>query len=93
MNVKQNKINSTFGQGAGPHCNQELENKNAINCFPVTEKGNKSKVLFMGEEIRRLRYFTVTVYGLGLQLQIIIFKGELPEQRKRAERPRPSAAC
>lgn len=79
------QINSTFGQKAGPHCNQELENKNAINCFPVTEKGNKSKVVFMVEEIRRLHYFTVTVYGLGLQLQIIIFKGELPEWRKQAE--------
>lgn len=80
-----NKINSTFGQRAGPHCNQELENKNAINCFPVTEKGNKSKVLFMGEIIRRLYYFTVTVYGLGLQLQIIILKGELLEWKKQTE--------
>lgn len=74
-----NKINSTFGQRTGPHCNQELENQKAINCFPVAEKGNKSKGLFKGEEIRQLYCLTVTVYGLELQLQIIILKGVLPE--------------
>lgn len=80
-----NKINSTFVQKARPHFYQELENNHAINCFPVTGKGNKSKVLFTEEEIRQLYYFTVTVCGLGLQLQIIIFKGELPEWRKQTE--------
>lgn len=80
-----NKINSTFGQRTGPHCNQELENQKAINCFPVAEKGNKSKGLFKGEEIRQLYCLTVTVYGLELQLQIIILKGVLPEGWIQAE--------
>lgn len=39
----------------------------------------------MGEEIRRLYYFIVTVCGLGLHLQTIISEGELPEWRKWAE--------
>lgn len=73
------KINSAFGQRAGPHCNQELENRNVTNCFPVAKKGNKSKGLFKGEGIRQLYYLSVTVCGLELQLQIIFFKGALPE--------------
>lgn len=88
-----NKINSTFGQRAGPHCNQEQENKNVTNCFPVAKKGNTSKGLFKGEEIRQLHYVTVTLYGLELQLQIIFFKGVLPEGWIQAELLRVSGSC
>lgn len=70
-----NKINSTFGQRAAPHCNQELENNNIINCFPVAKKGNKSKGLFKGNQTTVLSHS----YGLELQLQMIIFKGVFPE--------------
>lgn len=88
-----NKINSPFGQRDGPHCNQELENKNVTNCFPVAKKGNASKGLFKWEEIRQLHYLTVTLYDLELQLQIIFFKGVLPEGWIQAELLRPSGSC
>lgn len=59
----------------------------------MAKKGNKSKVVFKGEEIRQLYHLTVTVCGLELQLQIIIFKGKLPEWWIQAELLRLSGAC
>lgn len=87
-----NKINFTFGQRAELHCNQELENKNTINCFPVTEKGTNPK-FFCGRRNQASVLFQNYSVGFRDTVTNAIFEGKFPEGRNQEECSCPSAAC